>query len=407
MRSRDRGAFGYRNVRSTIGRSALVLVLLAGTVGCGQPQAGGPAPSPQRRVFASTYDGVATLALDTSTGAVTTVSHVALPASLGALTLAVAPAGNAVYLGGCGGIGGLVSLRVDTATGVLSPFGTVAAGTCVPRIVAHPSGGLLLALAANGDELRAYRLDPATGAAVEPSASSVAVDEGTALAINPSGRVVYVAEAAGAAGVLAFSVDTTSGGLARVPGTPVPFPSRDARSAAAHVTADGSFLLVAAARLSGTTAGVVWSYALDPTTGRPNALPAAETTSGELVLTDTAADRRGRFLYGPLTRPFDHTPVSLQAPGSVAAFEIGAAGMLGPVPGSPYVGGIAPEAVAVEPESGFVLVGNAFARDPRSGATGASVSVYAADASTGRLSEVLGSPFFVDASTVNALAFAP
>jgi hypothetical protein len=127
----------------------------------------------------------------------------------------------------------------------------------------------------------------------------------------------------------------------------------------------------------------------------------------EFVLNDAATDRRGRFLYGSLTRPFDHTAVSLQGPGLVAGFEIGSSGSLGPLPGSPYVGGIAPKAVAVEAESGFVLVGNAFARDPRSGATGASVSVYSADADTGRLSEVPGSPFFVAAATVNALAFAP
>lgn len=404
MRSRDGGAFGNRNVRSRSGHTALGLVLLTGTIGCGQPQTGDPAPSPQRLVFASTYDGVATLALDTRTGAVTTLSQVTLPASLGARTLAVAPAGNAAYLGGCGGIGGLVSLRVDTTTGALSPFGTVAAGTCVGRIVVHPSGGLLVALVANGGELRTYRLDPATGAPLEPAASSVAVDAGTALAIDPPGRVVYVAEPAG---VLAFSVDTTSGGLARVPGTPAPFPSRDQFPTAGLVTADGSFLFVAAARLTLTTVGVVWSYVLDPITGRPTALPESEAASGEFVLNDMAANPRARFLYGSLTRPFDHTGVSMQGPGVVAGFEIGAAGMLGPVPGSPYACGIAPKAVAVDPESGFVLVGNGFARDPRSSATGGSVSVYSADADTGRLSEVPGSPFFVAAATVNALAFAP
>jgi DNA-binding beta-propeller fold protein YncE len=373
-------------------------------MGCGEPQAGGAATSPQRLVLASTYDGVATLALDTRTGALTNLSQTALPASLGALTLAVAPGGNAAYLGGCGGIGGLVSLRVDTTTGALSPFGTVAAGTCVSRIVVHPSGGFLLALAANGGELRTYRLDPATGAPVEPAASSAAADAGTALAVSPSGRVAYVAEPAG---VLAFSVDSTSGGLARVPGTPAPFPSRDQFPTAGLVTADGSFLFVAAAGLTLTSVGVVWPYVLDPITGRPTALPQPVAASGEFVLNDAATDRRGRFLYGSLTRPFDHTAVSLQGPGVVAGFEVGATGMLGPVPGSPYPCGIAPKGVAVDAESGFVLVGNGFARDPRSGANGASVSVYAADAGTGQLSEVAGSPFFVAASTVNALVFVP
>jgi 6-phosphogluconolactonase (cycloisomerase 2 family) len=295
-------------------------------------------------------------------------------------------------------------LRVDATTGAVSPLGTVAAGTCVSRIVLHPSGGLLLALAANGHELRAYRLDRATGAPVEPAASSVAVDAGTALALNPSGSVVYVAEPAG---VLAFSVDATSGGLARVAGTPAPFPSPFQSPTAGLVTADGSFLFVAAARLTGTTVGVVWSYVLDPITGRPTALAEPVAASPEFALNDMATDRRGRFLYGSQAQPFEHTPVSLQGPWPVAGFAIGSSGTLVPLPGSPYAGGIAPRAVAVEPESGFVMVDNMFARDPRSGATGASVSVYAADAVTGRLSEVPGSPFFVAATTLTALAVVP
>ena len=134
MRSRDCRAFGNRSACSTSRRIALGLALLAGIVGCGEPQTSDPAPSPPRLVFASTFDGVATLALDARTGAVTTVSQVALSPSLGALTLAMAPTGRAAYLGGCAGIGGLVSLRVETTTGALSPLGTIAAGTCHSRI---------------------------------------------------------------------------------------------------------------------------------------------------------------------------------------------------------------------------------------------------------------------------------
>ena len=164
---------------------------------------------------------------------------------------------------------------------------------------------------------------------------------------------------------------------------------------------------MATAQLGSTVGGVVWAFVLDPVTGRPSALAAPAGASGELVLDDAAMDRRGRFVYGPLARPFDHTPVSLQAAGAVAGFAIRSTGALSPVPGSPFIAGIAPGAVAVDAESGFVLVGNGFARDPRSSASGASLSVYAADTGTGRLSDVGGSPFFVAAATVNALAFAP
>ena len=108
----------------------------------------------------------------------------------------------------------------------------------------------------------------------------------------------------------------------------------------------------------------MWSYVLDPITGRPTALAEPVAASGEFVLNDMATDRGGRFLYGPQARPFDHTGVSLQGPGPVAGFEIGSSGKMGALPGSPYLGGIAPKAVAVEGESGFVLVGNSFARDP-------------------------------------------
>ena len=404
-RVRGRRPFDYRIARSRSERAALACVLLGVLGACGGSQPEGPTPSAHRYVVASTYDAVATLALDTTSGALSTVSRVPLPASLGALSLAVAPGGEAVWLGGCGGGGGLVSLRVDRASGVLSGATLAAAGTCFPRLVAHPAGRLLLGLAAHGNELRSYRLDPATGAVVEPAASTVAVAAGTALAVDPSGRVVYVAESAVPTGVSAFAIDATSGLLTRVAGTPAALPARDALPRAALVTADAAFLLVATAQFSATPVGVVWRLALDPATGRPMVSTTPAGTSGDLVLADAAA--RGRFVYGPLAPAFDHTPVSARGPGSVAGFALDGVGGLTPVPGSPFVGGIAPGAVAVDAQDGFVLVGNAFARDPRSGATGASVCVYAADAGTGRLGEVTGSPFFVAAWTVNALAFLP
>lgn len=205
--------------------------------------------------------------------------------------------------------------------------------------------------------------DPATGAVVEPAASTVAVAAGTALAVDPSGRVVYVAESAVPTGVSAFAIDATSGLLTRVAGTPAALPARDALPRAALVTADAAFLLVATAQFSATPVGVVWRLALDPATGRPMVSTTPAGTSGDLVLADAAA--RGRFVYGPLAPAFDHTPVSARGPGPVAGFALG------------------------------------------SGATGASVCVYAADAGTGRLGEVTGSPFFVAAWTVNALAFLP
>ena len=313
----------------------------------------------------------------------------------------LATAGNTLYVGGefdyiGPQTGSLVF--VDATTGALLPLGTVAAGTCVSRIVVHPSGGLLLALAANGHELRSYGLDRATGAPVEPAASSVAVDAGTALALSPSGSVVYVAEPAG---ILAFSVDTTGGRLARVPGTPAPFPSPYQSPTAGLVTADGSFLFVAAAGL--------------PDDGRRRVVLRPRPDHGSA---DRAGRARGRIRgvraqrhgHGPrwallvrpastAVRPHGCFPAGTRAGGRLRDRLLGQTGGPAgePVPrrdrtkGSRRRGG---ERVRPGREQ----------LRPRPSATGGSVSVYAADAGTGRLSEVPGSPFFVAAATVNALA---
>ena len=69
---------------------------------------------------------------------------------------------------------------------------------------------------------------------------------------------------------------------------------------------------------------------------------------------------------------------------TVSAYSINAnTGALTPVPGSPFVAGLEPESVTVNPAGTFAYVAN----------SGGTVSAYSINASTGALTPVPGSPF--------------
>ena len=89
--------------------------------------------------------------------------------------------------------------------------------------------------------------------------------------------------------------------------------------------------------------------------------------------------------------------VANQGSGNVSAYAIDTStGALSEVAGSPFAAGIGPESISVHPSGKFAYVAN-FGSANVSG----SVSAYTIDASTGALSEVVGSPFPAGTSPVN------
>ena len=277
------------------------------------------------------------------------------------------------------------------------------------------------------NDVSAYTIDPRTGAltpiAGSPfpvgSESLFAGSEPLSVAVDPSGRFTYVTNSTG--GVSGFMIDSSTGALTAIAGSPFPsglFP------ASVAVDPSGKFAYVAD---QFSAPNNISAYAIDPSTGvlSPVAGSPFPAQPGFPEPVSVAVVPSGRFAYVVNTGSF-----------TVSAFTIEpSTGALTAVAGSPVRTGFVPAAVAVHPSGKFAYVANegsgddvsAYTIDPRTGAltaiagspfpapadsipisvavdpsgkfayvanfNGASVSVYAIDPRTGALTTIAGSPF--------------
>ena len=119
------------------------------------------------------------------------------------------------------------------------------------------------------------------------------------------------------------------------------------------------------------------AYAIDATTGALTAVPGSPFVAGTEPFA-IAVDPKGKFVY-----------VVNYRYGNVSAFAIDAtSGALTQVTGSPFASDSYADGVAVDPKGKFVYVSNG---GPNSSGT---VSAYKINATTGALKQIAGSPFF-------------
>ncbi|MBI3478157.1 MAG: beta-propeller fold lactonase family protein [Acidobacteria bacterium] len=187
-----------------------------------------------------------------------------------------------------------------------------------------------------GEQLTAFKLDPATGVLMSPTTTPVTLVAG--LAVDPSGRFLYASNAdVFAPAIDIFSSDSKSGSL----------------------TQDGAFVLTTICPLCAPVNG-------------PGAL---------------ATDPQGHFLYyGSNTFGFGLTEV-------VGGLSVAAGtGALNFVPGSPFSADDVPFYLQVHPGGHFLFTVNT-PNPPDFSVSG--VSGFSIDSSTGALTPVPGSPFSV------------
>src|SRR6195256_698006 len=178
-----------------------------------------------------------------------------------------------------------------------------------------------------------------------------------AVIVTPSQSYLYVAE--GNVGIAGYAIDSISGGLTPVPGSP--FLTGTEFSISIHPS--GKFLVA-------VTGSGVAIYAIDPGTGT---LTPIQTLSGDTPIS-AAIDAKGRFLFTANVNS-----------NSVSAFTIKQnSGIATPVAGSPFPSGANPQSVAIEQTGHFLYAPNG---------NGASISAYAINQTTGALQPVPGSPF--------------
>lgn len=249
---------------------------------------------------------------------------------------------------------------------------------------------------------------PAPGRAADARARSSA--------LKPDASVVefaYVSDE-GSQGVSAFQVNTTTGALTQVNGSP--FPAGDAPYGV-RIDPKGGFAYVAnSGYFNGCDSSTVSGYAIDAATGGLTPLTGSPFSSGNCPV---AVGILGRFAYitnlnqgnisayaiesgGTLkalkASPFGSgsEPYDVKISGSVAyvtnagddtvsGYRINTStGALTPLTGSPYGAGSSPIGLAVDPTGKFAYTSNQNSND---------VSGFAINATTGALTPVPGSPF--------------
>jgi 6-phosphogluconolactonase len=186
---------------------------------------------------------------------------------------------------------------IDAADGALtavlgSPF---AAGSGPSAVAVHPSGRFVYVV--NSDNtISAYTVNPGSGALSAVPGSpfrSVSQSFAGAVAVDPTGKFAYVTNGPSNS-VSAYTINTVNGALTAVPGSPfsTTFPSIVSEAVAVHPS--GKFIYLAGPRTGNNFSVSV--YTIDTGSGALKAVPGSPfpTAQEPVYLT---LDPAGKFLY--------------------------------------------------------------------------------------------------------------
>lgn len=311
------------------------------------------------------------------------------------------PPGEYLYAGDHD-TGAISGFAIDKSTGALTPVAGSPYAITGPNnivgsgsIAVDPTGHFLFAGAAYlqpfpptqpQNLLYVYSIDASTGVlnnlAGSPFALPLGVTSVTALAVDPSGEFLYAGvEMQGIVlgGIVAFSINSSSGVPSMVPGSP--FAVDSAGYSIAMATSTKEFLFAEKGVLlngASQTAGVA-QFSIDSQTGALTAL------------TDPSIDvpgANGAPMVGDPAGPYVYVNGT---GGSVLGFSIDAtSGALTAIPGSPFSGGddlSAESGMAIDSAGDTLYIANC------SGPNAGNLSVSSIDPHTGGLTQIAGSPF--------------
>jgi 6-phosphogluconolactonase len=211
------------------------------------------------------------------------------------------------------------------------------------------------------------------------------------VAVNPKGTVVYVSSNSNQTpSIYAFQINKRSGVLTQIPGSPF---AESTNGWGMAFDPNGKFLYVADWEnntVSGYAVNAA-SGALTEVTGSPFAAGANPYAA------EVSPD--GKFLY------VNNMTLSYSPVASVSAYKINAAsGALTSIKGSPFAtDGVSAQRGTVAPGGEFLYVVNAGTTH----SVGGSVAVYKINKSSGKLSQIAGSPFATGGSFSEGVAIDP
>ena len=345
----------------------ITLVLAGLSVSCGNSSHSSSA-SHNAYVTFPTKGSVALLHLNDSSGVLSLGAQTPSVLGTSPTGLALDSAKKFLYVGNAAAGANSVSIFNVASDGTLAQSGTATDIGASPRAMAVDASGEYLLITTNfGDHLLVFSLDSVSGA-MTLVGSFAANSSPTDLKISPTSNFVYVSNS-DAALITAFSLDSATGNLNPVPGSPFP-----AGLGVAGLAIDPGSHYLYAANASGNT---ISGYAINPTTGALTATPGSPYFLGTATAPRSIAiDPSGAFLY-----------VANQGSNNVSAFTIMAGtGQLTTITGSPFSAGTQPLFVLAEPAGKFIYVGNQ---------SSTNVSGYSYDSTTGALTAISGSPFTV------------
>jgi probable HAF family extracellular repeat protein len=296
----------------------------------------------------------------------------------GSTSVAVDPAGRFLYVTNpFPGDNNVVAFSIDCASGRLvrlpgSPF---AAGEQPSSIAIVPSGKFAYVANAGSDTVSAYKIDEASGRLISVSNSSYPT--GTApssIVVDPLGKFVYVTNK-NSNNVSAFTINTTTGALTAVSGSPF-----SAGQSPVSVTVDPNERFVYVANEGSSN---VSGYLLNSTNGVLTAIYGSPFAAGSGGVSSVTFDATGNFVYaagngGVFSYSINLNSEDFSGPGIPPPYLYG---QLTLVQGSPFGGG-SPNFVATDYSGNYLYAAN-------KSSNGISAFLIA----SGMLTPITGSPF--------------
>jgi 6-phosphogluconolactonase (cycloisomerase 2 family) len=268
-----------------------------------------------------------------------------------------------------------------------SPFAT---GTGPYSAAFSASGGLLAVGNVSSSTVSVFTVNSSTGALTQAAGSPVATGSTPrAPAFSPvvAGNEFLAVADQGSNNVSVYSVNTSTGALTQVSGSPFAAGTSPQSVSFSPVVSGNLFAAVANA---GTN--TVSVYQVNTSTGALTPVTGSPFVAGNAPLTVS---------FSPVVSGNLFAAVANNTSNTVSVYSVNTStGALTQVSGSPFATGSAPRASAFSP----VVSGNLFAAVAN--ATDDNVSVYSVNTSTGALTQVSGSPFAAGTSP-QSVSFSP
>jgi len=332
-----------------------------------------------------------TYSIDPATGALTEVPGSRVATGTTPADLQLHRTGKFVYVASTADPN-ISGYRINASTGVLtpiqgSPFATPAVPGDVtpltggrPPLLMHPNGKLLFVRSTLAKTVSVMKIDPASGALTLATGSPYGVGDGAVwLTLDPSGQFLYVANRGtntlSPGSISAFKVDTSSGALTEITGSPF---GLSGGPAMVKVDPSGQFLFAA----SGAT-DLVYGLKIDQVTGALTPLGwGAQTLAGDNPVAIGFATNANAE-SSALIFESKHAYVPNATDGTITGYAADPmSGALSTIANSPFTATGIQSLVA--PATGQFV----YATNPTSG----SISQYNVDAASGALSPSANPP---------------